>query len=143
MYRRKPQAVIDRSPQRTIDLTSAHLRSLSDYARAIQLLSTPNGRAEAESLYRRITTEGPANFSGAWQQLSDIARDRGDYQGTYELARRAVNIDPCDIRAHFSLFQYYRYVGDAAGAAIHADWVARCNPMLFREVNLPVPEGAY
>jgi dienelactone hydrolase len=33
--------------------------------------------------------------------------------------------------------------GDAAGAAIHADWVARCNPMLFREVNLPVPEGAY
>lgn len=143
MYRRKPQAVIDRSPQRTIDLTTANLRSLSDYARAIQLLSSPNGRAEAESVYRRITTEGPANFSGAWQQLSDIARDRGDYQNTYELARRAISIDPCDIRAHFSLFQYYRYVGNAGGAAMHADWVARCNPILFREVNLPVPEGAY
>ena len=143
MYRRKPGSVLQRSPQRTINLTAANLQALNDYVRAIQLLSTPSGRGEAEYLYKRITAEGPANFSGAWQQLSDIYRDRGDYQAMYEAARSAVVIDPCDIRAHFNMFQFARNSRDSATAILHGDWIARCNPVLFRELKIPVPEGAY
>lgn len=143
MYRRKPQMVLDRSPQQRIDLTSSELRALNDYARAIQLLSSADGRAEAESLYKRVTVEGPQNFSGAWQQLSDIARDRGEYQAMFDYAQRAIMVDPCDIRAHFGLFQYYRNMRDSTNTILHGDWVARCNPILFRELNIPVPESSY
>ncbi|MBU3741846.1 MAG: hypothetical protein FGM24_06120 [Candidatus Kapabacteria bacterium] len=143
MYRRKPTSVLQRSPQHMIDLTAANMHALNDYARAIQLLSTPAGRGEAEYLYKRITAEGPANFSGAWQQLSDIYRDRGDYQAMYEAARNAVIVDPCDIRAHFNLFQFARNSRDSTTAMLHGDWIARCNPVLFRELKIPVPEGAY
>ena len=143
MYRRKPKVVLERSPQRRIDLTSSSIRTLNDYARAIQLLSSADGRADAEMMFKRVTAEGPSNFSGAWQQLSDIARDRGDYETMYDCAQRAIIIDPCDIRAHFALFQYYRNVRDSTNTILHGDWIARCNPILFRELNIPVPEGSY
>jgi arabinofuranosyltransferase len=143
MYRRKPKEVIAKSPQRRLQLTEPQLRVLNDYSTGIEYMRQPETYGQAESLFVRINAEGPPNFTGAWQQLADLASLRRDEEGMVDAAQRAIMIDPCDIRAHFALFQYHRKYRDTTNMKLHGDWVARCSPILFRQIGIRVPDDAY
>lgn len=143
MYRRKPKQVLDRSPQHRVNLTDAHLRALNEYSRGIEYMRQPNTYAKAEGIFTKLTVDGPPNFTGAWQQLADLASLRRDEVGMVDAAQRAIMIDPCDIRAHFALFQYHRKYRDTTNMKLHGDWVARCSPILFRQIGIRVPDDAY
>lgn len=142
MFRRKPSAVLARSPQHRIDLTDAHVRAFRSYVDGLAWLTRPDAADRARALFSQVVREGAPNFSGAWQQLADLGNPQVDTT-VRRLYLQAITIDPCDIRAHFSLYQLARMDNDTAAMRLHGDWVGRCNPQLFTMAGLPVPDDAY
>lgn len=139
LYRRKPDAVLRKNPQQP--LASIDLAFIPRYVEALNLLTNRRTIARAHQLFQDLASNGPANFTGAHQQLSDLEQDNVD--GIERYASEAIRRDPCDIRSHFNLFQVARFKQDTAGMALHGDWVSRCNPKLFTLLGIAVPDDKY
>lgn len=139
LYRRKPDAVLRKNPQQP--LASIDLAFIPRYVEALNLLTNRRTTARAHELFQDLASNGPTNFTGAHQQLSDL--EQSNVEGIERYASEAIRRDPCDVRSHFDLFQVARFKRDTAAMALHGDWVSRCNPKLFTLLGISVPDDKY
>lgn len=140
MFRRKPDAVLTRSPQHRVDLTTLQLKTLLSYPVALTLVSAKANKDSGERMLRHIIELGPSNYGQPFQLIGDIDMERRNEDSALANYTRAIAIDPCDIRSHYAMFQIRRHQRDSTATELHADWVRRCNPVLLTQVGIRVPE---
>lgn len=143
MFRRKPQSVINRSPQQQSTGSNDSVAWVHMYVQALDVLRSVDRRGEAIARFEQLTSGVPDNFSWVHQQLGDAAAERGDAVAATLWYTEALRRDPCDIRSHFGMFQLARSNRDANAARLHGDWVTRCNPQLFTILGINVPANVH
>ncbi|HCN05216.1 MAG TPA: hypothetical protein DIS79_06310 [Bacteroidetes bacterium] len=135
MLRRKPEVVLRRSQQKAVEMTSDMTKAVLEYPRALLLVPPSGPSDEAERAFEDIIRRGPKNYAQPWQYLGDLAIERQMYDSAKVCFRRAVSIDPVDMRSHHMLYQLARSEGDTVRMALHRDWLLRCDPALWTTVR--------
>ncbi|MDZ4744888.1 MAG: hypothetical protein SGJ05_02675 [bacterium] len=142
MFRRKPDAVLKRSPQQRTSLTALQIQALLTYPKALTLVDASATQGKAEEMFRTMAADGPTNIAQPYQFIADIAMARKNIDTAIANYSRAIAIDPCDIRSHFALLQISLSSKDTIATELHGDWVRRCNPVLLSQIGISVREDA-
>jgi len=94
MFRRKPDAVLKRSPQQRTSLTALQIQALLTYPKALTLVDASATQGKAEEMFRTMAADGPTNIAQPYHFIADIAMARKNIDTAIANYSRAIAIDP-------------------------------------------------
>ena len=128
VYKRKSEEEVNMYPVKANDNPNYKKNFVNEYTYGMNISRDKTKTQETIDAYKRCLAIAPGNFSYAYNQIADIYLRQKNNEEAFKNLQQAVTIDPSNVLAQASIYQFYLQKNDTLNASKSLEVIKKLAP---------------